>query len=61
MIVSYLVFSSYIESPSIKTVTKGTWVTQSVKRPTLDIGSGRDLVVMRSSPSLGSTLNVEPA
>ena len=35
----------------------GAWVVQSVKCPTLGFGSGRDLRVMRWSP----TLNVESA
>ena len=39
----------------------GTWVAQSVKHVTLDLGSGHDLRVMRSSPTLGSVLNMEPA
>ena len=39
----------------------GTWVAQSVKRLTLDFGSGRDSRVMGSSPALGSALSVEPA
>ena len=29
--------------------------------PTLDFGSGHDLIVVRSSPTLGSTLGVKPA
>ena len=39
----------------------GAWVGQLVKCLTLDFGSGHDLRVVRSSPQLGSTLNVEPA
>ena len=39
----------------------GAWVAQSVNRLTLDFGSGHDLKVGRSSPSLGSMLSVEPA
>ena len=38
----------------------GTWMAQSVKRPTLDLSSGLDLRVMSSSPVLGSTLSTEP-
>ena len=36
------------------------WVAQSVKRTTLDFGSGHDLKVLRSSPALGSALSVKP-
>ena len=36
----------------------GAWVPQLVKRPILDVSSGRDLVVVRSSPTLGSALTV---
>ena len=39
----------------------GTWGVQQVKRTTLDFSSGHDLMVMGSSPTLGSTLGVEPA
>ena len=35
--------------------------TQSVKYPTLNLGSGHDLTVVRQSPWLGSMLGVEPA
>lgn len=34
---------------------------QSIKHPTLGFGSGRDLRVMRLSPSLGSVLGAESA
>ena len=37
-----------------------TWVAQLVKLPTLDIGSGCDLVVMRLNPMWGSMLSLEP-
>ena len=37
---------------------KGAWVAQSVKRLTLDFGSGRDLRFVSSSPTSGSTLIV---
>ena len=40
---------------------RGTWVDQSVKHPTLDFSLGHDLRVMRSSPTSGSTLGMEPA
>ena len=36
-------------------------MAQLVKGATVDIGSGCDLAVMRSSPVLGSVLSVEPA
>lgn len=32
-----------------------------VKHPTVDFGSGHDLGIMRSSPTSGSALSVEPA
>ena len=35
-----------------------TWVAQSVKHKTLDIGSSHDLTVAGSSPASGSTLTV---
>ena len=37
---------------------RGAWMAQSVKCPTLDFGSGCDVVV-GSSPALGSVLSVE--
>ena len=40
---------------------QGAWVAQLVECPTLDVGSGHDLVVMRRSPALSSTLMVMPA
>ena len=47
---------------TIKTQNFGvTWVAQSVKHLTLDFGSGHNLLVMRSSPVLGSALRVELA
>ena len=39
--------------------SRGTWVAQSVKRPTLDLSSGLDRRVS-SSPTLDSRLGVEP-
>ena len=42
-------------------VTRGAWVAQWVGCLTLDFGSGYDLKVMRSSPTLGSTPSVEPS
>ena len=38
----------------------GTWVAQSFKCLILDLGSGIDLMVMSSSPMLGSMLGIEP-
>ena len=38
-----------------------TWVAQLVKRPIPDFSSGHDLRVLRSSPTLGSVLGLEPA
>ena len=38
-----------------------TWVAQLVKHLTLDFSPGHDLMVVRSSPVLGSMLSVEPA
>lgn len=37
----------------------GTWVTQSVKHPTLDFGSSHDLEIVRSSPVSSSLLGLE--
>ena len=38
----------------------GTWMGQLAKHLTLDLSSGLDLRVMSSSPTLGSTLGIEP-
>ena len=46
---------------NLKRVEVGGLGAQSVKLPTLDFGSGHNLRVMRLSPALGSTLDVEPA
>ena len=41
---------------------RGTWVAQSVKRPTLDFGSGHDLTVREFKPRIGlCTHSEEPA
>ena len=40
-------------------VGRGAWV-ESVKCPPLDLSSGLDLMVMSSSPTLGSTLGMKP-
>ena len=39
-----------------KTVQRGAWVAQSVKRPTLNFGSGHDLMVQDPRPTSGSML-----
>ena len=41
--------------------TRSTWVTQSVRHPTVDFGSGHDLRVMRLSSISGSALGTESA
>ena len=42
--------------------TGGTWVAQSVKRPTLDLGSGHDLTVHGFKPRVRLCAeNAEPA
>ena len=40
--------------------TCGTWVAQWVKHLTLDLSSGLDLMVVSSSPALGSSLDMMP-
>ena len=42
-------------------VTEGAWVVQSVKCPTLGLGSSHDLTVIGLRPELGSELSVESA
>jgi len=42
-----------ISDQEFRTTIRGAWVAQSVKRPTLGFGSGRDLSIMRSSPKSG--------
>ena len=37
----------------------GCLLAQSVKHPILDLGSGLDLMVVSSSPTLGSKLGME--
>ena len=39
----------------------GAWMAQSVRHLTVDFTSGHDLMVLRSSPTLGSRLGVKPA
>ena len=45
----------------LKNLTRGTWVSQSVEYLTLDFGSGHDLRIVRSSPVVGSMLDMEAA
>jgi len=40
--------------------SRGAWVAQSVKHLTLDLSSGPEHRVVSSSPTLGSTLGMEP-
>ena len=42
-----------------KVIQGGTWVAQSVKRPTLGLGSGYELRVLGLSPALGSMPSVD--
>ena len=44
-----------LDFPYIKMGEWGTWVAQSVKRPTLDLNSGLDLRVMIQAPSWSSS------
>ena len=63
---SFHLFYSWNNSSSNGVITEGStknyalqwgnWVAQSVKHPTLDICSGHDLTVVRSSPTSGSVL-----
>ena len=43
----------------IKIWIRSTWVAQSVKHPTLDLGSGHDLTVYEIKPTSGSTLTAQ--
>ena len=58
MFLTFIHFKSKI--CSIKSSSRGAWVAQLVKCPTLDLSSGLDLRVMSSSPVLGSALGMEP-
>ena len=43
-------------------ISRGAWGAQSVKRPTLDFGSGRDLTVREFEPRIGPCTDLaEPA
>ena len=46
---------------ALKEVLRGAWVAQWLQYLTLELGSGHDPRVMRSSPVSGSTLSMEPA
>ena len=39
----------------------GTWIAQSLRCPTLDLGSNHDIGVMRSGPKMGSALRSQCA
>ena len=42
-------------------IGRGAWVVRSVEPLSLGLGSGHDLGVLRSSPTLGSMRSVESA
>ena len=46
---------------TLKDSSGGASVALSLRRPTLDFGSGHDVWVVRLSPALGSELSAEPA
>ena len=49
-------------SPTSSVKFRGAWVAQSVKRPTLGFGSGRDLTVRGIEPHVGLCADIaEPA
>ena len=39
-----------VSNPFLQNIYRGTWVTQWVKHPTLDLGSGHDLTVCEIEP-----------
>ena len=45
----------------VRLLVKMKGLAHSVRCPTLDFGAGRDLMVVRSSPALGSALGTEVA
>ena len=54
--------SSPDQHPSWKPQTQGTWVAQSGKCPTLDVGSGHELMIHGFEPRIGFYADsVEPA
>ena len=53
--------TQYFQLPLGIILTRGTWMAQSIKHPTLDFGSGHDPRDVRSSPMSGSVLGIEPA
>ena len=50
-----------LKESRFKTHSQGSGVAQLVKHPTLDFSSGHDRRVMRLSPTLDSTLDMESA
>ena len=53
---------SQVSRAPLKTDFGGAWVAQSVKRPTLDFGSGHDLTVHGFGPHVGCRpASAEPA
>ena len=55
--------SHFLEATAlIKNDAGGTWVPQSLKHPTLDLGSGQDLTVREFKPRTGlPAVSAEPA
>lgn len=49
------------EKKALKKLPRGTWLAQSVQHPALGFDLGHDLGAIRSSPDLGSMLNVGSA
>ena len=41
--------------------SRGAWVAQSAKHPSVDAVAGRDLMVLSSSRTSGSALSTKPA
>ena len=54
-----IIGSRFIRASKIK--SRGAWVTQLVKCPTLDFSLGPDLTVVKLNPVSGSGPSVEPA
>ena len=54
---------NYNLEPPIKSneINRDAWVAKLVDHPTLDLGSGHDLAVVRLSPASSSELGVELA
>ena len=51
----------FLKYQFLKLLTLSAWVAQSIKHLTLNFSSGHVLRIMRSSPILSFTLNIEPA